>query len=107
MFSALAIVDPVKRAEAIQKALLDMLELTGAPVSTTKRWTENVQKVIDGDYENLGEAVLRLLNFSEYQISGPRKTTKTKLITPSTDTDLVLDLDLDLDLDLELDEIFD
>ena len=44
---ALKIKDPVKRAEKTQDALFKMLDNTGAPISTTKRWTENVQKVID------------------------------------------------------------
>lgn len=79
---AARIKDPDKRAEAMQSALFRMLEITGLPITTAKRWTDNFDKVLKGDTKNVQEDVLRIFNYSDYQIGGTpaekRKAAKAK-----------------------------
>jgi len=79
---AARIKDPDKRAEAMQSALFRMLEITGLPITTAKRWTDNFDKVLKGDTKNIQEDVLRIFNYSDYQIGGTpaekRKAAKAK-----------------------------
>ena len=37
---------------------------------------DNYDKIISGEADDTGELILRLLNFSEYQILGPKKDDK-------------------------------
>jgi uncharacterized short protein YbdD (DUF466 family) len=75
---AARIKDPDKRAEAMQSALFRMLEITGLPITTTKRWTDNFDKVLKGDTKNVQEDILRILNYSDYQIGGTSKEKRKK-----------------------------
>lgn len=79
---AARIKDPDKRAEAMQSALFRMLEITGLPITTAKRWTDNFDKVLKGDTRNVQEDILRIFNYSDYQIGGTpsekRKGAKAK-----------------------------
>ena len=69
--------DPEKAAEAWQKFQLEVVSLSGLPASNVAKIVKNVQKLIEGGMDP-GEAMLRLLNFSEYQIEGPTKKKKKK-----------------------------
>ncbi len=71
--------DPEKAAEAWQKFQLEVVSLSGLPASNVAKIVKNVQKLIEGGMDP-GEAMLRLLNFSEYQIEGPTKKKKKKQI---------------------------
>jgi len=53
----------------------------GIPAPTLAKLIENYGKVLSGDYENTGEALLRLMNFSEYQITGPKNRNEKKAKT--------------------------
>ena len=55
-----------------------MLEITGLPITTTKRWTDNFDKVLKGDTKNVQEDILRILNYSDYQIGGTSKEKRKK-----------------------------
>ena len=69
--------DPEKAAEAWQKFQLEVVSLTGLPASNVAKIVKNTQKLIEGGMDP-GETMLRLLNFSEYQIEGPRKKKKPR-----------------------------
>ena len=68
--------DPKKKAEQMKKAYAELITLTGIPAPTLAKLTENYEKIISGEADDTGELILRLLNFSEYQISGPKKDDK-------------------------------
>jgi hypothetical protein len=63
--------NPEKKQEALENLIL--------PAPTLKRFIDNYSKLGEGE---LGEDILRLLNFSNYQIEGPKKkeTKKPKSI---------------------------
>ena len=65
-----------KKDAAMKKAYLELMTIPGIPAPTLDKLITNYRKVIEGDYDNAGEALLRLMNFSEYQISGPKKDGK-------------------------------
>ena len=48
---------------------------TIAQAKTIKKWVENLQELPDS--KNVNEAIMRLLNYSEYQISGGKKSKKS------------------------------
>lgn len=62
--------DPEKKAQYTQEAILELVTLTGLPAPTVSKFIDNYSKLGQGD---LGETILRLLNYSEYQIEGPKK----------------------------------
>lgn len=68
--------DPDKKAKAFLDAYLELSTLTGIPAPTVKKFFENYSKLNTAD--DPGEIILRLLNYSEYQISGP-PTNKSKV----------------------------
>ena len=113
LIKALKIKDKGKRADAVHQSLFDFLENTGAPLNTTKRWFENIQKVIEGKTKDIGETILRLINFTEYQIKGPPKTKGKQLNYGSSSTtndgmdfDYETDVNIGSDIDVDLDDIF-
>ena len=70
--------DPAKKAEAYQKAYLELATFTGVPAPTIAKFVENYGNIgKDGD---IGKDILRLLNFSKYQIEGPGKGGRPKKI---------------------------
>ena len=70
--------DPAKKSEAYQKAYLELATLTGVPAPTIAKFVENYGNIgKDGD---IGKDILRLLNFSKYQIEGPGKGGRPKKI---------------------------
>jgi len=68
--------DPDKKAKAYLDAYLEFSTLTGIPAPTVKKFFDNYSKLNTTD--DPGEIILRLLNYSEYQISGP-PTNKSKV----------------------------
>ena len=64
--------DAEKKAKYTKDAVLELVSLTGIPAPTISKMVDNYSKVLDSD--DFGEAILRLLNFSEYQISGSKKS---------------------------------
>ena len=70
--------DPAKKAEAYQKAYLELATFTSVPAPTIAKFVENYGNIgKDGD---IGKDILRLLNFSKYQIEGPGKGGRPKKI---------------------------
>jgi hypothetical protein len=63
--------DKNKRDKAFLDAYLEIATLTGIPAPTIKKFFDNYSKLNTTD--DPGEIILRLLNYSEYQISGPTK----------------------------------
>ena len=72
-----------KKDAKMKQAYLEMLTIVppGIPAPTLSKLITNYGKVISGDYENTGEALLRLMNFSEYQITGPKNRDEKKAKT--------------------------
>jgi len=68
--------DPEKKAEQMKKAYAELITLTGIPAPTLAKLADNYDKIISGEADDTGELILRLLNFSQYQISGPKKDDK-------------------------------
>jgi len=67
--------NPEKKAELSNKLFLEAVSLTGVPAANLNKLSKNYQKLIDGGQEP-GEALLRLFNFSDYVIEGPRGKVK-------------------------------
>ena len=74
--------DPEKKAEATKKMFYEILTLGGIPASNIDKIANNFMKVVEGG-ESPEKAIMRLLNYSEYQIEGkekkkkkPKRTTK-------------------------------
>ena len=72
-----------KKDAKMKQAYLEMLTILppGIPAPTLSKLIDNYSKIISGDYENTGEALLRLMNFSEYQITGPKNRNEKKAKT--------------------------
>lgn len=68
--------DKSKRDKAFLDAYLELATLTGIPAPTIKKFFDNYSKLNSTD--DPGEIILRLLNYSDYQISGPT-TNKSKV----------------------------
>ena len=54
------------------KAYMELMTITAIPAPTLAKLAENYDKIISGETDDVGELILRLLNYSEYQISGPK-----------------------------------
>ena len=54
----------------------------GLPLTTTQRWIDNIEKVYKGETENIGEDILRLFNYSDYQIKGHKTSLRQVYINP-------------------------
>ncbi len=67
--------DPEKKAEATKKMFYEILTLGGIPASNIDKIANNFMKVIEGG-ESPEKAIMRLLNYSEYQIEGKQKKKK-------------------------------
>jgi hypothetical protein len=64
--------DPEKRAAAFRDFYLELASI-GFPANTLARFHDNYGKILDGDTDDVGEDILRLMNYSEYQISGGKE----------------------------------
>ena len=66
------------------KMIIGILEpASGIPVANIAKFGENYSKLATGDVDDFGEALLRLFNYSEYAIKGP-KVKDTKSTSTST-----------------------
>ena len=63
--------DEEKKAKAYRDAYLELATLTGLPMPTIAKFFDNYSKM--GDESDLGKMIMRLLNYSNYQIEGPKK----------------------------------
>ena len=68
--------DPQKQAEAYKKAYVELVSISGIPAPTLAKLHDNYEAIISGETDDTGELILRLFNFSDYQIEGPKKDEK-------------------------------
>lgn len=68
------------------KMIIGILEpASGIPVANIAKFGENYSKLATGDVDDFGEALLRLFNYSEYAIKGPKvKDTKSTSTSRTT-----------------------
>ena len=74
--------DLEKKSKYWNDFIFESATITGLPVPTLTRLFENITDI--GSDNDMGKDVLRLLNFSKYQIDGPTKT-KAKAKTKAKD----------------------
>jgi hypothetical protein len=68
--------DPEKKAKAWRDVYLELSTVVGLPMPTIARFFDNYGK-LDSEAD-VGKVILRLLNYSNYQIEGPRKRGSSK-----------------------------
>ena len=68
--------DEEKKAKAYRDAYLELATLTGLPMPTIAKFFDNYSQL--GNEADLGKLILRLLNYSNYQIEGPKKKGSSK-----------------------------
>ena len=68
--------DPKKRAENFGKLYTEIVNSTGLPATQVTRFINNLEKM--GSSGDIGEQILRLFNFSDYVIEGPKKKSSSK-----------------------------
>tara|TARA_R110000803_G_C11983563_1_gene321045 strand:- start:239 stop:3559 length:3321 start_codon:yes stop_codon:yes gene_type:complete len=74
--------DPIKKAKAEKDFLLEIFMTFGVPAKNLDKFGDNYSKIINGETKDFGEVILRILNYSEYQINGrPKKSAKKKPMT--------------------------
>lgn len=78
---AMTIQDEDKKEKAQKDAILELVNMTGAPASTVDRMIQNYKEI--GTDDDLGKDIMRVLNYSKYQIEGPKKK-KQGFAGPST-----------------------
>lgn len=61
--------DYIKAEEVSSELYKVMLDLVGVPASKTSQLVNNYEKIIDGRYDSDEEMWLRILNYSDYQVS--------------------------------------
>ena len=74
--------DPEKRAANFAKLYTEIVNTTGLPATQVTRFINNLEKMGDGG--DVGEQILRLFNFSDYVIEGPKtksSSSKRKTLT--------------------------
>ena len=70
--------NPKLKAQYMNDFYLEFATVTGVPALTLKKLVDNYTKVLDS--KDMGEAILRLFNFSEYAIKGrQKKATRPKM----------------------------
>jgi len=61
--------DPIKKQEALERLIAEIISIPGIPAIQLQKFVKNIENLgKDGD---VGKDILRLLNYSEYQIEGP------------------------------------
>jgi hypothetical protein len=71
------IVDPEKRAQRWKEFWFELMTITRLPAPTLARYASNYDKLLSGDTDDMGETILRILNYSEYQIEGSQEKSKS------------------------------
>ena len=67
----------VKKEEAMNKFMAEAIALTGIPAPQLRKFMKNFSTI--GDSKSMGEFILKLFNFSEYQQKGGNKSKGLKL----------------------------
>ena len=73
MVDAISAKDADKRLDAQIKFSIAIAELSGVPANTMLGLFKNYEKLLKGEVSGFGEAFLRMFNFPERQITGPKK----------------------------------
>ena len=68
--------DPEKKTKAYRDAYFELTTLTGLPMPTIAKFFDGYSK-LDSE-PDVGKMILRLLNYSNYQIEGPQKKGSSK-----------------------------
>jgi hypothetical protein len=69
--------DPKKKQEALYKALAETSQITGLPVNNVRKIFKNMEELIEGG-EDPAKVIMRLFNFSEYQIQNEAERKRNK-----------------------------
>ena len=69
--------DPVKKQEALYTALAEASQFTGLPVNNVRKIFKNMEQLIEGG-EDPAKVIMRLFNFSEYQIQNEAERKRNK-----------------------------
>ena len=69
--------DPEKKEKILFDAIIDVTKYAGVPGPQLQKLRNNIKELIEGG-EDPGKVILRMFNFSEYQISGRKKKTKKR-----------------------------
>ena len=69
--------DPKKKQEALYKALAETSQITGLPVNNVRKIFKNMEQLIEGG-ENPAKVIMRLFNFSDYQIQNEAERKRNK-----------------------------
>jgi len=70
--------DPRLKAQYMNDFYLELAQASGLPLLTVKKLVNNYSKVLDS--KDMGEAILRLFNFSEYAIKGRKKRQRSSRV---------------------------
>ena len=69
--------DPKKKQEALYKAIAETSQITGLPVNNVRKIFKNMEELIKGG-EDPAKVIMRLFNFSEYQIQNEAERKRNK-----------------------------
>jgi hypothetical protein len=69
--------DPEKKEKILFDAIIDVTKYAGVPGPQLQKLRNNIKELIEGG-EDPGKVILRMFNFSEYQISGRKNKTKKR-----------------------------
>jgi len=69
--------DPQKKEKILFDAILDLTKYAGVPGPQVQKFVNNIKKLVEGG-EDPGKIILRVFNFSDYQIDGRKKKTKKR-----------------------------
>ena len=69
--------DPKKKQEALYAALAEMSQFSGLPVNNVRKIFKNMEQLIEGG-EDPAKVILRLFNYSEYQIQSESERKSSK-----------------------------
>jgi hypothetical protein len=68
--------DQAKQDKYFKDFVLSIIESTGIPAGQAFKWADNLKKLGTMDVDGVGEAMLRLLNYSNYVVDGSKKSAK-------------------------------
>ena len=78
--------DPIKKQEALERLIAEIISIPGIPAIQLQKFVENIDNL--GKEGDIGKDILRLLNYSNYQIEGPDQPVQTKKRKPMSKTDM-------------------
>jgi len=77
--------DPIKKQEALERLIAEIISIPGIPAIQLQKFVENIDNL--GKEGDIGKDILRLLNYSNYQIEGPDQDAPKKR-KPMSKTDM-------------------